>query len=261
MGLTRLQPGTCCGCGPVHLCVTACGIPLYGAIVAVSGVGSCTTAAGGCCDIAGLAAGTYTVTVTFDGTTIFSGSRTLIVGTNIIAIATPSNVVCCGGAYIPKTLTLTDAIGTLTLGYYGFTGPTTQAWYACRMVTVTSCVENTTGGGCVVAAPASGPVMVCYQMTCDSSASPPFQLERSWKYTTYTGGGTFAPYPLSGGSCPAPGAACLLPDSCVGFPHTNTADGTAAPTSTSPFTVSFTMTDNGANLTPDPVGGNCVASQ
>ena len=253
--LGGIRAPCCCG-GDVTFCVTSCSFatPLVGAVISAGGL-SCTTGVGGCCTIAGLSSGTYTVTVTVNGAVIDSHSRTVTAGgTTFISIPLPSNIICCT-CPIPETLTLTDVIGTLTMGYFGSVG-TQQFWYGCRLVSATSVLITAPGGVCTVAAPATNPVMICYLMICDPTASPAVTMERYWMFT---GIGPFF-IGASVDPCTSPGTTCgpLLPGACVTF---DDSFGSANATTCSPFLISFTMAPAGSNHTTDPVGGNVSVSQ
>lgn len=128
--------GSGCSCStPTSFCVYDCNAtPISGATVTVSGVGSCTTGAGGCCQIT-LATGTYTVTATVGGTTIYSQSLSITQG-NTYSIS-PNCCVkvclrCCDGSVYPYGATVTvknastgatvatgttDATGCVTVGF------------------------------------------------------------------------------------------------------------------------------------------------
>ena len=101
----------CCNCGGtpelcgVTVCVTGCpaGTPLAGAVVTVrSGgylVGTCVTAAGGCCSMPIPAAGSYEVAVTAPGYQPYDGIKSLACdSTATIALQ---------ASYAPPTVTLT----------------------------------------------------------------------------------------------------------------------------------------------------------
>lgn len=172
-----------CCCKGTTICVKVCTtVAVVGATVAIytgsTLIASCVTGSNGCCTID--ASGTYTLEVTYDSTLIYSASRTLN-GTQInLSIAasaftgTPS--ICCGAYFVPESFTLTDADGSLAFDLDSGSSP--PAWYGGHAVTQTSCTVTTPGGICVAAVPSSGPVRVCYQMTCNAGSSPVFAFQR-----------------------------------------------------------------------------------
>jgi hypothetical protein len=247
-------------------------LPLYGAVVTVTSGGStldsCTTNATGCCTMSVLTTpGTYTVTVTFNGSTIYSASRSVVCGTNTIGIAAPSNVICCSGYYIPYNLTGTDAIGTFLLTYSAsqssfYALPT---WVGCRIISVTAIKLDPAfcPGGCVTLGPATFSLEVCYLFQCKTSGGNHFYLERDWPYNFLTGGTT--PYYYAQNTldnCASPISACgagPCGNLCGGGGNDST--GNANPSSSAPFAISFTMTPMAGNQTTDPIGGNVSVSQ
>lgn len=258
----------CCRgtCNPTF-CVTVCASPaiaLYGALVQVYGgatlLGSCTTNSSGCCRITGLAAGTYTVKVTFNGTVIHSSTAPVVCGTNNIPIPTPSNMVCCGASYVPDTLTATSSAGTFTMGYYGAGPGGYPTWYGCIYGTSVACtVTNPTS--CLTGAPTSQPVKVCYELQCVWPTSPRFAMTRYWGWVYEYG--TFTAFNYADGlSCPTPGTSCGAgPPVACGTPHIASATGSANPTTSTPFAITFAMTDNPANPVPDPDSGSITLTQ
>lgn len=94
----RWEIGSCCGCGGTDICVTACTspVPVAGAVVDLytgsTLVATCTTGPGGCCTFT--QAGTYTVTITVNGTQVYSGSQTLSGATITIPTSVIPVTVC-----------------------------------------------------------------------------------------------------------------------------------------------------------------------
>jgi hypothetical protein len=202
--------------------------------------------------------------VILGGSTIFSSSRTLVAGTNTISVGTPSGLICCGNYYIPTTLTLTDAGGTLTMWYFGTSGfANTPTWYGCQRVTRTSCTATATNNVCTVAAPASNPVQICYQMQCVSPTTPTLKMQRLWPWVNQQ------PTPIptwysDASGCPAGGTGirCInSPPIACGQQNVDFATGSADPSSTSPFAATFGMTPEGTNATSDPIGGSIAVTQ
>lgn len=247
------------------ICVTTCTsppVPVYGASVQLySGstlVDSCTTGSSGCCTFA--ESGTYTVQVTISGTVEYSGSRTLSGGTITINVTDP-DVVCCGGLAVPTTLTLTDALGSMTFSYWPGGGSPAK-WTAGRLVTVSSCPFLFPEPGiCVPGTVSDGPTMVCYTMTCPTSGSV-FTMQRSWAWIYESDGVTPAYYQQPAGTtAPDPGTGCG-PQGPGGDCPTGSvpvSTGTDTPAS-SPFAASFAMATVGSPPVPDPVGGAVVVS-
>jgi hypothetical protein len=257
-GFGRFWP-CCCGC--TTICVTVCGgIPVAGALVQIftgaTLVDSCTTGTTGCCQLC--ETGTYTLKVTIGGTLVHNATVTLAGGTITIAAGGSPPVVCCGAYAIPETLTLTDAEGSLTFGYDS--GSFIPTWYGGHAVTRSSWTVTTPLGVCVSAGPTSGPVRVCYQMTCNAGSTPTFELVRSWSWVFEQGTITPAWYQDPSGFLP-PGNPCATdpPVSC-GIPHTDTSVDDEDPTTTSPFAISFTPVPSGGNFTADPIGGSVAIS-
>lgn len=248
-----------CCCVSSKICFTACFVPVQGATFTVTGLGSCVTGSDGCCDAPWLTSGSHTWTaVDSGGTTICSGGGTWTAGTTNTKNCTPSDGVCCGSYYIPNNLTATDALGSFGMAYTGTDISGNPQWEGCRVVTVTSATADTSGGTCnVPGPPASGPVRICYIMTCQSSGSPAFTIVRIWPFITTNGGIlTYFQDPTTCGSGPCNNPPPLL----CGSPNVSTASGSAASATTTPFSVSFSLsTDPGAAL-PDPVGGGLVVS-
>ncbi len=254
-----------CCCGGTTICVTVCYpyIPVYGALVQVytssggSLVASCTTGSGGCCTVP--VTGSYYLTITISGTVVYSATRTLAGTITINVNSATAQIVCCGNYAIPYNLTLTDALGSLSFIYYpSYFYP---IWYGGRAVNLLSSTVTTPNNVCVVASPTTGPVRVCYQMTCVSGSSPVFAMQRSWSWVTEVGGTNIWYQDPSGIT---PGQPCSpAPPAPCGNPHTDTASGSANPTTTSPFAISFTMADSvPGNYTGDPVvsgGGDTVS--
>jgi Carboxypeptidase regulatory-like domain len=271
-GLGGLGGGSnpcCCGGTTTPFCVTVCGgIPLVGAVVTVSSggttYGTCTTTAPlGCCNISGLSAGTYTVSVTFDGSTIYSASRSITPGSPVtIAATSGANVVyvCCGGYVIPASLTLTDGVGSIPFVWESLSSPST--WYGCQTVTVLSCTTTEVGGICTANPAASQTIQVCYQMTCNAGSSPVFSLERYWGWI-YAPGGLTPIYFSNGTGCSGytPGGNCAPPPPGLCGGGADASTDSQNPTTTSPFAISFSPTGTiPPNHTSDPIGGSVSIS-
>lgn len=245
------------GGGQTKICISACGnLSLAGATISVlSGstvVASCTTDPTGCCSLP--ISGTYTVQVTYNGTLVYSGTRTLPPGgTTTIAIPAPAGFVCCGGYLIPQILTLTDAAGSITFAYdpnYGV-----PLWTGGHSVQRTSCSITTPEDICIANPPSQGPVRVCYQMVCRSGQNPTFAVQRSWSWVYQQG--TPVPIWYQDPSGFAPGQFCVTaPPPICGNPLTDTASFGANPTTGSPFVLTGTPAPSLNNATGDPVGGS-----
>lgn len=263
MGLTRLQPGACCGCGcNTTICVVQCGsVPVYGASVVVASgsttVASGTTGSGGCVTLSIPSAGSYTVQVTVSGTMVYNASRTLSCNGTITVALSASGLVCCGGYAIPYNLTLTDAGGSLSFVYYpSYYYP---IWYGGHAVTRESCTISTPNDICVSNPPSSGPVRICYQMICYAGDSPRFAIQRAWSWVYEPGTLTPIWYQDPTGFVAGLPCATAPPASC-GSPLTDTSSFSANPSSTSPFVLSGTPAAAPSNATADPVGGSIVIS-
>lgn len=254
----------CCSKGVATICVVACypAVHVYGATINVytsSGgtlLASCTTGSSGCCPFN--LTGTYYVTVSVSGNLSYSGNQTLTAGgTNTIALGGNSGLVCCGGYAIPQTLTLTDAAGSLSFAYYP-NGPG-PIWYGGHSVNLLSSSVTATNNVCVAAAPSQGPVRVCYQMTCTAGQNPPFSVQRSWSWVYEQG--TLTPIWFQDSSGFTAGQPCATsPPAACGNPHTDTSSFAAAPSSTSPFTLSGTPVPATGNATSEPVTGSVTIS-
>lgn len=249
----------CCSCKSV-VCVVMCGtIPVYGATInALSGgtlVATCTTDATGCCNLG--VSGTFTIQVVVGGSIAYQATRTLACNDTITIPLPSTNMVCCGGYAIPYNLTLTDDIGSLSFVYYpSYYYP---IWYGGHSATQDSCPVATPGGICVSLPPSVGPVRVCYQMICYAGQDPTFTLQRAWSWVYQQG--TLIPTWYQDPSGFTPGFPCATaPPASCGSPLTDTASGTANPSSTTPFTISFSLTPQSSNATSDPVGGGVVIS-
>ncbi len=270
MGSTRLQPGACCGCGClVTICVVQCiTVPVYGATVAILSGGvtvvTGTTGTGGCVALTIPSAGTYTVQVTVSGSLVYNAGRSLTCNGTVTIPISAANVVCCGGYAIPYVLTLTDAAGSL--GFCFYPSAFYPTWYGGHALMLTSCAVITPGGTCTSLPPSTGPVKACYQMVCYSGSSPTFSLLRNWSWVYeqgtltpiwYQDASGFSDCNQAGGTQSLP-CATAPPASC-GSPLTDSASGSANPSSTSPFLINFSLADNGANATADPVGSGSVS--
>lgn len=159
MGLTRLQPGACCGCGAActsTICVTDCtGAAIEGATVAVKDgsttVASGDTGSGGCVSLDIGAAGSYTVVVSAAGYDTSTTTQSLPCGqgpTIILTATDPSGYNCQCSQICPavgNTLILNDGIGdvTLTFGTVPIAGYG-EAWWGCAMRTVSGQCSWTT---------------------------------------------------------------------------------------------------------------------
>lgn len=255
------NPGCPCCTTSTKVCVTACGsLPVVGASITLraSSTGpvlySCTTPSTGCCTFA--TSGSYYLTVRVSGSVVYAATRTLPAnGTTTIGLGS-SGFVCCGGYAIPQVMTLTDLAGSLSLCYDSTDGLLVPTWYGGHAVTRLSSTVTTPNNICTVAAPTNGPVRVCYQLTCNAGSSPVFQLTRSWSYV-FAPAATWFQDPTGFTAC----RYCITapPPQC-GNPLTDTASGSANPSSPSPFAISFVMADAGGNATSDPIGsGDTVA--
>lgn len=249
-----------CCCKGTTICVKICTtVAVVGATVAIytgsTLVASCVTGSNGCCTID--ATGTYTLTVTVSGTVVYSASRTLN-GTQInISLPAGSTTVCCGGYAIPTSLTLTDAIGSLSFVYDSSSSPPT--WYGGHAVTETSCTITQGGGGtCVTNVATSGPVRVCYIMTCNAGSSPVFSLSRTWSYVLAPTTLTPTWYQDPSGFTPGVPCATGSPGGCGG--GDDLSSDSENPTTTSPFAISFNPVAAGSNQTTDPIGGSVAIS-
>lgn len=121
--------GTCCCNSATSFCVYDChATPIVGAVVTVSGYPSCTTGAGGCCQIDGLSAGTYQVTAVDGNTTLYDQSLTITPGDTYSLSPNCCITVCltcCDGSAYPygATVTIQNASTSATVG----TGTTDSA--------------------------------------------------------------------------------------------------------------------------------------
>lgn len=251
-----------CCCAATTICVKQCYpyIPLSGATVSVytaqggTLLASCTTGSNGCCTLK--LSGSYYVTVVDTyGTQVFGGTETLTAGGTTSIVVDDSNYVCCGGYAIPKTLTLTDAAGSVTIAY----NSSVPDWDGGHAVQLSS-EPIINGSTCQVGSASVGPVRVCYQLTCNASASPVFTLQRAWSYFPGTSPTPPGYYQDPTGFTPGAGCYTSPPGNCGG-PYVDTATGSANPSSGSPFAISFTLTDSAGNVMPDPIatGGGTVA--
>lgn len=274
MGVFQLG-GICNCCGGTTICVTVCSapaIPLAGATIQIwtTGGGStlvaaCTTNSGGCCSFS--QTGSYIVKVVYGGVTHSEGTKTLSGGTITIALGGTLNpqIICCGGYAIPASLTLTDAVATTAFTYQAGVSGTFPTWIGCTSPSVLSVAVTTPGGVCVAAAPATQPIAVCYQMQCMSGSSPVFTLQRAWGWVFEQG--TLTPIYYSANNISDPCTFSGMPSFCApappascGSPHVDTSTGTANPTTSTPFTISFSPTPALGNFTSDPVGGTVAVS-
>lgn len=257
------------GGGGTTICIVACypAIPVYGALVQVytsSGgtlVASCTTGSSGCCSVP--VTGSYYVTVTDAyGTVVYSGTQTLS-GTVTIAIG-DTNYVCCGGYLIPKSLTLTDASGSYSFVYQGVGGglPT---WACVFDITAMSTPLVPNGSPyfptCKWGTTGSGPISICYSMTCNSSSTPSFTLQRTWN-VAYPDGvtpGYFQDSPLVISGWPQ--CFCGGSASCNGLGNVcNFSVCSVNPTTGAPFALSCSPTPNVGNVTSDPLGSVAISA-
>jgi hypothetical protein len=245
----------------VTICVVQCGtVPVYGAVVTVlNGAGAvvaqCTTGTSGCCQVN--ICGTYRVQVAVGGTLVYSGTRALVNGQQIVIPLSSANLVCCGGYAIPYNLTLTDAAGSLAFTYYpNYYYP---IWYGGHAVTRESCSVQTPGGVCVSNPPSQGPVRICYQMICYAGENPTFAIQRAWSWVYQQGTLTPIWYQDPSGFVPGLPCATAPPASC-GSPLTDTASFSGNPSSASPFVLSGTPVASPSNATGDPVGGSITVS-
>lgn len=234
-------------------------MPVYGAVVTIlSGsniVAQCTTGTGGCCQVN--ICGTYTVQVTVGGTVVYSATRTLVNGQQLLIPIGVANTVCCGSYAIPRTLTLTDAGGTLQFLFYpNYYYP---IWYGGHAVTRESCSVQTPGGICISNPPSQGPVKVCYQMICYAGQNPTFSIQRAWSWVYQQG--TLTPIWYQDSSPIPPNSPCVTaPPAICGSPLTDTASFGANPSSMSPFVLSGTPVATSSNATADPIGGSITIS-
>lgn len=251
----------CCCTTGTTICVEACGtLHVYGALVQVwtdstktTLVAQCTTGTGGCCTVS--VSGPYYVTVIMSGTVEYAGTVTLT-GTVTLLLGS-AGFICCGGYAIPYTLTLTDALGSLTLSHVPASNP--PAWTGGRSASVSSSTVTTPNNtSCLVAAPTVGPVSICYQMICVSTSSPLFSLARYWSWVDY--GPT--PEYFQDQTSVVPGVACPQsgPSALCTFGY-DTSTGKANPTTSSPFAISFALAPLPGNVMADPVGGGASVSQ
>jgi hypothetical protein len=257
-----------CCCAGTTFCVSViCPsqvIKLVGAVVMVAGK-SCTIGTSGCCTIDGLS-GTQTVTVTYDGVTIFTGSRAMGSTVNIVLSSPPAGFVCCWNCLIPETLYLTDANGTHTLSWTGVN------WYICYTIATTGVtLAGTTGCGCLCGAPGPITLPIQYQVVCSSTVTNSFLITAEWPGVCCVGGTGC----VCGGGCSAmtPGVAaagyvqpsngcnvfsggytsdCSLCSSGTSNPFIDALSVTQAWSRCSPFALSGTLA--GTTLTSSPVG-------
>jgi hypothetical protein len=249
------------GACTVVVCVVQCGtVPVYGAVVTIldgSGavVAQCTTGTTGCCQVN--VCGTYTVQITIGGSLVYSATRALVNGKQLIIPLSSAGVVCCGGYAIPYNLTLTDAGGSLGFTFYpNYYYP---IWYGGHAVARESCSVQTPGGICVSNSPSQGPVRVCYQMICYAGQNPTFAIQRAWSWVYQQG--TLTPIWYQDPTEFTPGLPCATaPPAICGSPLTDTATFGANPSAKSPFLLSGTPVAAPSNATADPIGGSITIS-
>lgn len=267
-------PGStpCCGC-VTNICVSAvcpsATISLQGATINIAGVGSCTTNSSGCCQFSSWTTGSYSITVVYQGVTVFSGTRTITAchTNNIVITSVPSGFICCGNCLIPTTLFVTDANGTHTAPWTGST------WNVCYSKTVTGVtLSGPSGCGCLCSA--AGPISlpIAYTLSCaPSPAVNSLQIGVEWTCACCVG--------VAGCNCSAsvgclastgifqyfaPSNGCTVFGSgfvadcniCVGGASNPSFDGvsvTQAWSQCDPFTLSATLPGTG-NFTANPVG-------
>ncbi len=249
------------GASPATVCIEACYpyVPVYGALVQIytsSGgtlLASCTTGSSGCCTFN--LVGSYYITVTISDSLVYTGTETLASGGSIVIPVADSSSICCSGYLIPKSLTLTDAIGQIALSYVGNSSP--PLWTGTTSTNVMSVAVVSNGSSsfptCAQSAPSVGPVGVCYSMTCQGG-SPAFSVRRFWNAS----GSNWLQYSAL---FPAPGCTQGGYFSCdnQGL-NTDGATLAANPTSDGPFALSGTPTVDAGSLTGDPVGGSIAIS-
>lgn len=266
MGATRFQPGSCCGCSSTTtVCVTACtpSISLVGAVVTVGGH-SCTTGSTGCCTISGLATGTYSYTVVYEGKTILSGSRSFTSGGTVTLNAgTPSGFVCCGDCLIPTTLYLTDSNGTWTMPY----DTSSNRWSVCYSITVTGYTNSGSAGSCTVVGPGSITLYVFYRAACQSGSNG-LNVTQEWTALCPTcpqgpcSGGLTGPYGYfeSPNGCTfyesGPGGCYMCTGASTSNPFIDAIGDTIAWSSCNPFSLSGSL---GGGSATTPPGGSSIA--
>jgi hypothetical protein len=251
-----------CGCAATTICITTCSgaIPLDGGTITVTGLGSCTTDATGCCTAPWLTSGSHGYTVVDSaGNTLATASKTWTAGAaNTVSIIAPTSGKCCGVNYVPATLTATDAIGTFTMKFAGTDGSGNPYWTGGRYApgTVWDCAAGTTY---------AGSTRSCYTLTCISGGTPAYTLTRDWAWACFPlscAPGTKVYFDNSG-VANVPGNPCSVAGgglACTNGVDTSSGTITSAATN-DPFTIAFSMTPAGGNQTTDPVGGGVSISQ
>jgi hypothetical protein len=254
MGVVRLQPGACCGCGApacnVEVCVgDDCGFIAPGATVTI-GAASATTGPDGCAVLDIGAAGTKTVQVTAAGYQVYSEGSALGCGDAINANLSGFGG-CCG---IPEHMTLTDANGSHAFDYSdnNFGG---GGWLLSYYPSVTP-----TCHGPLCDVNQTAPVQVVYQGTCSYEpfggvSQEVFRVVRSWAAC-----GFFLGNDPSGLKNYV--ADDCLQVQCVGNPRGCECSKDVAPLAghVNPFSLSMSMPSDPFNFMPDPVGGGIVLS-
>lgn len=261
--LGGLKSGCCCGSSKI--CLSACGVALVGATITVSGLGSCTTDATGCCDAPWLTTGSHSYTVTdSSGGTLCSNTQNFTAGaTNNVSCVGLTTGRCCHGFFIPATLTATDAAGTFTLTFTGTDISGNPQWQGGYAITLSSRTVSVVGGVCTVAGSSTlGPVRVCYTLTCTLSSTPIFSLLRHWSWVSTGTAPTINYFYYQNPATLSPGVCVTSPPSSCGVAADDTASGTTSTASNSPFSVTFgALAASGGNKMADPVGGGATISQ
>jgi len=250
------------GATGTKLCVTACGnVPVSGAaITLLSGsqvVATATTGADGCCQLP--VSGTYTVQVAIGDKVVFDAARTLLSGGTTSLSVGSTGLVCCGGYAIPQVLTLTDAIGTISLVYDSTDGLFVPTWFGGHAVARLSSTVTTPNNICTTQPPTEGPVRVCYQLTCNAGQSPTFNLTRSWSWVYRQGNAP--PIWFQDPTGFSSGQYCITaPPLLCGNPLTDTASFGANPAPGGPFALSGSPAPAAGNATSDPIWGSIAIS-
>lgn len=179
MGLTRLQPGTCCGCTPAtcnitfcltdSCCASSCG--LSGATFTLKSGGTTvatgTTDATGCVTINAVTAGTYDLTVAYGGSTLTDSGFTVMCASTYTFFYAGLYVLGCNGQPVPGATVTVNPPAGLTVSpssvtsdgtglARGFCYPTPSLPYTITQSRFLTSTGTTTACDNVSLAPATG---------------------------------------------------------------------------------------------------------
>lgn len=247
----------CCGGCAITICTKGCGVPLSGVLVTVTTTGGAFVSSGttvspsACVGLTIPAAGRYNITTVYGSISMGPTGFNLTCGVTINISIDPSGLAsqCCNNCLIPDTLTLTDALGPLTLTAIGTT------WQGSRVITAT--ILNLTGfNGTCTCTQVTGDLMISYIASCLSGGN--FQVTRTWPIVgcTIAVDSTCLPplfYWDSTSSC----GPCFTGQPCD-CPAMDAQFLSQPWSSCNPFVWSGTL--GGSLSTPDPVGGTVTVT-